>query len=138
EEAVAAYRLVLDKWTREQAPLDWARAQNNLGTALKALGAREAGTGRLEEAVAAFRLALEEVTRERAPLDWARSENNLGNALQALGKREAGTSRLEEAVEAFDACLMVVVSAWPDERVQAVRRHREDAQAEIARRRATE
>ena len=54
--------------TRERVPLDWAKTQNNLGTALWTLGARESGTARLEEAVAAYRAALEERTRERVPL----------------------------------------------------------------------
>jgi hypothetical protein len=37
---------------------DRGKAQNDLGTALRSLGARESGTGRLEEAVAAYRDAL--------------------------------------------------------------------------------
>jgi Tetratricopeptide repeat len=41
-------------------PLQWAMAQNNLGTALWTLGQRERGTTHLEEAVAAYRLALQE------------------------------------------------------------------------------
>ena len=55
--------------------------QNNLGTALRALGERESGTARLEEAVAAYREALKERTRERVPLEWAGTQNNLGTAL---------------------------------------------------------
>jgi hypothetical protein len=43
EEAVAAYRAVLEERTRERVPLDWAATQNNLGNALQALGEREAG-----------------------------------------------------------------------------------------------
>ena len=74
--------------TRERVPLDWARTQNNLGTALSTLGERESGTARLEEAVAAYRAALEERTRERVPLDWATTQNNLGNALWSA--RRAG------------------------------------------------
>jgi hypothetical protein len=69
------------------------------------------------------------------PHQWATTQINLGNALQRLGSREDGTARLEEAVAAFDACLTVVVSAWPHEWVRDVRRQRDDAQAEIARRR---
>jgi tetratricopeptide (TPR) repeat protein len=76
-------------------------AQDNLGTALSALGDREGGMARLEEAVAAYRDALKERTRERVPLDWATTQYNLGNALSALGKREGGTARLEEAVAAY-------------------------------------
>jgi hypothetical protein len=55
EEAVAACRAALQERTRERVPLDWAMTQNNLGTALRTLGARESGTARLEEAVAAYR-----------------------------------------------------------------------------------
>ena len=68
EEAVEAFRLALEEWTRERVPLHWAATQNNLGVALATLGERESGTARLEEALAAFRLALEERTRERVPL----------------------------------------------------------------------
>jgi len=73
----------------------------NLGNALRALGARESGTARLEEAVAAFRDALQEQTRARVPLQWAMTQNNLGNALATLGERESGTARLEEAIATF-------------------------------------
>ena len=52
-------------------PLNWAGTQNNLGTALQALGERKSGTARLEEVVAAYRAALTEWTPERMPLYWA-------------------------------------------------------------------
>jgi len=39
---------------RNDAPLDWAATQMNLGNALQTLGSRERGTARLEEAVAAY------------------------------------------------------------------------------------
>ena len=39
-EAVSAYQSALEIWTREEVPLDWAMAQNNLGSALKDLGER--------------------------------------------------------------------------------------------------
>ena len=82
-------------------PLEWATAQMNLGNALRALGEREAGTGRLDDAVSAYRDALKERTRDRVPLQWALSQMNLGNALAILGEREAGTGRLDEAVSAY-------------------------------------
>ena len=80
-------------------------ANNNLGTALRTLGAREGETMRLEESVLAYRAALEERTRERVPLDWAATQNDLGTALRALGERESETGRLEEAVSAYRAAL---------------------------------
>jgi tetratricopeptide (TPR) repeat protein len=101
QQAVAAYHAALQESPRERVPLDWARTQNNLGTALSMLGERESGTARQEEAVAAYRDALQEYTRERVPLQWAMTQNNLGNALKKLGERETGTGRLEDAIAAY-------------------------------------
>jgi len=89
--AIQFYGKVLDVWTRERAPLQWATTQNNLGTALSSLGERESGTTRLEEAVEAYREALQERTRERAPLQWATTQTNLGSTLGILGERQAET-----------------------------------------------
>ncbi len=111
--AIAYCRKVLEQWTRERAPLDWATTQNNLGTALQSLGERESGTARLDEAVAAYREALKERTRDRVPLDWAGTQNNLGTALMRLGEREAGMARLKEAVTAYREAL----KEWTRDRV---------------------
>jgi tetratricopeptide (TPR) repeat protein len=92
-------------------PLDWAATQNNLGTALRTLGARESGTARLTEAVTAYRAALTEQTRERVPLDWARIQNNLGTALWALGAREGDAARLTEALQAVRLAWEVYLAA---------------------------
>jgi tetratricopeptide (TPR) repeat protein len=88
-ESIEIWRAIL-QGRREKAPLDWAAAQNNLGTALWSLGRRESGTAHLEEAVAADRAALEEYTRDRVPLDWAAAQNSLGNALGGLASGRAG------------------------------------------------
>jgi tetratricopeptide (TPR) repeat protein len=103
--SIAVFQAVLEKRTRNRAPLAWAMTQDSCGNALATLGERESGTARLEEAVAAFRAALEERTRNRVPLDWAATQNNLGNVLKKLSERESGTARLEEAVEAFHLAL---------------------------------
>ncbi len=104
-DSISLYQALLKRKSRSQVPLEWARAQSDLGGALLVLGSREAGTGRLEEAVAAYRLALEESTRARVPLKWASTQSNLGSALQVLGSREVATGRLEEAVAAFRLAL---------------------------------
>jgi tetratricopeptide (TPR) repeat protein len=88
EEAVTAYRDALLEYTRERVPLQWATTQNNLGNALKTLGARESGTARLEEAVSAYRDALLERTRDRVPLQWAMTQNNLKIVLRLLEERQ--------------------------------------------------
>ena len=90
------------------APERRAAIQNNLGTALWTLGAREDGTERLEQAVAACNAALEVYTPEDRRSEWARIQNNLGAALRTLGEREDGTERLEQAVTVYNAALEVV------------------------------
>jgi tetratricopeptide (TPR) repeat protein len=80
-EAITAYREALKEYSRERAPLDWARTKMNLGAALEALGAREDGTVRLIDAIAAYREALQENTKVRAPALWAMTQLSLGNAL---------------------------------------------------------
>jgi len=107
EQAVAAYRLALEEWTRDRVPLAWATTQSNLGNALFRLGEREGGTASLEAAVAAYQLALEECTRDRVPLDWAMTQTNLGFALACLGEREDDPARVEQAVLAHRAALEV-------------------------------
>jgi tetratricopeptide (TPR) repeat protein len=105
EQAVAAYRLVLQEITRERMPQDWAKAQIGLGWALRAFGEHEAGTVRLQEVVTASRDALKEWTRQHMPFEWASMQVVLGCALWTLGQREAGTASLEEAATAFRAAL---------------------------------
>ena len=103
--AISAYRSALKELTQEKVPLDWAKTQNNLGTALVILGERDSGMEQLDAAIAAFREALKERTQEKVPLDWAMTQNNLGAALQALGERESGIERLEAAVAAYQEAL---------------------------------
>ena len=72
---------------------------NDLGTALRTLGEREAGTARLEEAVAAYRAALTEYRQDRVPLDWARTLGNEGVALLTLADRTGDLGRARQALE---------------------------------------
>ena len=94
-------------------PKDWATAQNNLGAALKTLGARqggEEGIARLNDAITAFQNALEVRTKDSAPMDWAMTQNNLGNALRTLGERQGGEdaiARMSGAITAYQNALEV-------------------------------
>jgi tetratricopeptide (TPR) repeat protein len=113
EEALASYRAALEVYTRDQRPLEWARAQNNLGKALRALGEQKGEPAALEEAVLAYRAALEVYTRDRQPLEWARTHNDLGDALQSLSKQREDPDILEAAASAYRAALEV---ESPDQR----------------------
>ena len=106
EEAIAVLRThVLPLATPDTDPSDWSRAQQQLGTALRALGERETGTARLEEAVAAYRAALARWPRERDPLQWALGQHALATALTRQGERASGTDLLAEAVATYRAAL---------------------------------
>jgi hypothetical protein len=91
EEAVAAYRTALAERTRERVPLDWAMTQNNLGTALRALGERDSGTAQLEEAVAAFDACLA-VTETAWPEEWVRRVRSQRDKTQAEVIRRRATN----------------------------------------------
>ena len=111
---MTAYRSALEVRTKAELPQDWARTQNNLGTALRELGRRsgdkEQGRKLLQEAVAVYRSALEVYTKADLPQDWARTQNNLGTALKELGKhsddKEEGDKLLREAVAAYRSALL--------------------------------
>jgi tetratricopeptide (TPR) repeat protein len=67
-------------YTREQLPQDWARTQNNLGPALRALAERSAGpqaAAYLEQSVTASRSALEVRTEGNFPFQWTQTMRNL-------------------------------------------------------------
>jgi tetratricopeptide (TPR) repeat protein len=140
-ESIELYRKVLDEWTRERVPLQWATTQSNLGAALWSLGERESETKTLTKAVSAFREALKERTREHVPLQWATTQNNLGNALQSLGSRESGTETLAKAVDAFREALKERASSecrsnGPRHKTISAMRFRASANARAARSRS--
>ena len=88
-EAEAAYRLALEEYTREKAPVQWAMVQNNLGNTLNALGSSN-DNGRLRSRRP--RPSAPRSRCERAstfPMHWAASQLNLGNALNNVGQVRA-------------------------------------------------
>ena len=88
--------------TRDDFPLDWAKAQGRLGGALLALGKLQGDAERLEEAVATCRVALEVLTRENAPADWAKAQGHLGDGRVALRwSEETGQTKWNYDVERF-------------------------------------
>src|SRR5215210_3397463 len=68
---IAAWRSTIEqnaprlRRTRDRVPLDWAATQNNLASALLALGERESGAARLEEAVVAYHAEERKLHRPR-------------------------------------------------------------------------
>ena len=110
-QAIKVYGHAVGLQPRVRAPLLWATAQNNLGTALWMLAERESGTARLEEAVAAYRAALEEFTASACRSGGRRRRATLASRSRHSGS-ESGTAWLEEAVAAYRAAL----EEWTRER----------------------
>ena len=88
EKAIEAYQAALEVFTRERLPLDWARTQNNLGSAFLSLGERQPMAGWFEKAIQAYSAALQVLSRKEAPLDWAAAQSNLGFVLLRLCERD--------------------------------------------------
>src|SRR5207249_3549260 len=117
QQSMAAYRAVLEMYTREQSPRDWGMTQYNLGNVLSVLGERasgEQGAQYLQQSVAAYGAVLEVYTREQSSQKWAMTQNNLGKVLSALGARasgEQGAQYLQQSVAAYRAASGVTGNA---------------------------
>jgi len=79
EITIAGYEVANIFLTRENDPENWARLQNNLGTAY---GDRIYGNraDNLDKAISCYELALQFHTNETYPEQWAKLQNNLGTA----------------------------------------------------------
>ncbi len=113
DNAIVAYKQLLNEMSSVTNPQDWAMTQNNLGNALGVLASRSEGPRAAEllnQAVKAYRSALQVRTREQLPQDWAMTQYNLGNALDDLASRSEGpraAELLNQAVEAYRSALKV-------------------------------
>jgi CHAT domain-containing protein len=105
EIAIRGYQALLEVYTREAFPEQWAIVQNNLGNTYQTriLGER---ADNLELAITAYNLSLEFYTREAFPEQWAMTQNNLGAAYsdRILGER---ADNLELAIVAYNLSLEV-------------------------------
>ncbi|HEX9882226.1 MAG TPA: hypothetical protein VGA65_06935, partial [Hyphomicrobium sp.] len=106
ERAIACFEIALKGWTREAAPVDWARARNNLAIAYtKRIRGERAGN--LELAIAHLKAAEPILSRTAFPQEWGQLQNNL--AVIYLGRIEGDRAdNLEAAIARFEAGLAVL------------------------------
>jgi hypothetical protein len=88
--------------TRDTAPIEWATAQNGLGTCLLNLATFTNDGAPLPAALAAFEAATEVFTRDSQPLQWAFAVNNIGDVHWSLAARGGGTAEYEAAITQFE------------------------------------
>jgi uncharacterized caspase-like protein len=105
EQALAAYRQILDFIPNGDKNLDWARTTNNMAVVIQTIGERSTDTKALEEAAGMFRDSLAIFEREKDDVNWAAAQNNIGNVLMTLGERESGPGKLGDSVAAFRSVL---------------------------------
>jgi CHAT domain-containing protein len=76
EDAISAYELASQVYTRDNFPKDWADIQHNLATTyvFRVFGSRAQN---IEDAIPIFERALEVRTRQYFPDDWAETQSNL-------------------------------------------------------------
>jgi tetratricopeptide (TPR) repeat protein len=81
--------------------------QNNMGTALVALGEFENPSKCFIEACKAYRAALDELDAERTPFYWSMVQHNLGIALRHEGARTKNIELLNETVAVLRNALKI-------------------------------
>lgn len=119
--SITLYKKLLEVYTRDVAPFDWAAVGNDLADAFAVLGQRESRTEMLEMALVVYREVLEEWTYGRTPLNWAMTQNNMGNVLASLGERGGGTEKLEEVMVVYGMALEVVRVGGDAEEMELIR-----------------
>jgi tetratricopeptide (TPR) repeat protein len=103
--AIDACNAALTVYTPETTPKDWAMTQNNLGTALQALGKQEDNSARLQAAIDAFSAAVTVYTPVAAPMDRGGTQMNLGYARGWLGTITSNAGQCDGALVAYQASL---------------------------------
>ncbi|MCA2666475.1 MAG: CHAT domain-containing protein [Microcystis sp. M114S2] len=105
EIAITGYQNVLEVYTRQAFPYEWATTQINLGNAYSQR-IRGGKADNLELAIVAYNLSLEVYTREAFPEQWANTQNNLGGAYSQR-IRGGRADNLELAIAAYNQSLEV-------------------------------
>ncbi|MGI9449568.1 MAG: hypothetical protein ACR2QH_02805, partial [Geminicoccaceae bacterium] len=100
-EAVLAFKAVLNEWPKDRNPERWAATQSDLGYALTLLGKRHGSVGTLESAAIACRNALAEIKQDRTPLLWATAQYNLGLTLSGIAEIKNDEELWKNAIEAL-------------------------------------
>lgn len=104
-EAILAFKVVLDEWPRDRDAMRWAIAKSDLGYALALLGKRRDDRGLLEKAVEACGDALSVLKRDQAPLLWAAAQHHLGVSLGGLADLKEDQNGKLKSIEALTLAL---------------------------------
>jgi hypothetical protein len=113
DEGINAVQAALTVYSHENNPLNWAKAQQLLGTFLYSKQGHAEKASLIEmikAAIDAFRASLEIYTKENNENDWARSEYELGMAITSLfdiSQEEINSDSVVSALTALKSALEV-------------------------------
>jgi len=101
--AIAYFQRTQADWTRERDPLEWAMAQQNLGSALSDVSRFNLRVAPLQAAVTPYQNALAVYQSRGDRLDSANLQFVLGAAFEKIAEHEAGVESIHRAVDYYRA-----------------------------------
>lgn len=115
-DAIATFGMALELLTKDNAPVEWARANAKLGDVYRSLGygmynknEQKTGAQLYAKSISAFQSALTVLNKEENLEEWAIAQRALGQALTnsdtflAIAGTPSNASSLSKAVAAFNA-----------------------------------
>ena len=105
--AIEAYEEVLEVYTCDRFPKDYAQTKNNLGATYKTLAEVEGKAENCKRAIEAYEEALKVRTCDRYPMDYGMTQNNLGATYKTLAEVEDKAENSKRAIEACEEALKV-------------------------------
>ncbi|MEC4816183.1 MAG: tetratricopeptide repeat protein [Scytonema sp. PMC 1069.18] len=106
EIAIACYETIIQVYTREAFPQEWAMTQLNLGNVYRERIKGDKADN-IESAISYFQAALQVLTRQALPQQWAITQISLGAAYSERIK-ENTSENIESAISYFQAALQIL------------------------------
>ncbi|NJN11041.1 MAG: tetratricopeptide repeat protein [Richelia sp. RM1_1_1] len=106
EIAIACYETIMQVFTREAFPQDWATTQLNLGNVYRE---RIKGdkTENIENAIFCYQAAFQVLIRQSSPQEWAMTQMGLGGAYSERIKENI-SENIETAISCYQVALQVL------------------------------
>jgi tetratricopeptide (TPR) repeat protein len=133
QQAIYAYRSVLEEYTREKSPADWAGAMKDLGLTQMNLGFLEDNIDLLKSAISSFDSALTLYASDTKSAEWMTTQTHRGNALVLIGDCHMKAAEPIDAVKSFKAAQTVLEQVVTKDELEPVQQKLKTAEARVRR-----
>jgi tetratricopeptide (TPR) repeat protein len=133
EQAIDAYRSVLEEWTREKSPTDWAKTMKDLGLTQMKLGFLEDNIELLKSAISSFDCALVVYASDTKLAERMTIQTHLGNAWVMIGDCHLKAEEPIDAAKAFREAQTVLERVATKDELELVRQKLKSAETRIQR-----